>query len=72
MPSPVLKTDFDAKNAPQGIMGWSSYSLWVSGTKVPQVKHNLRQEKLYSIFTLHSDQPTHGIASECGIHLPGI
>ena len=46
--------------------------LQISGTKVPQMKHNLRQEKLYSTVTLYSDQPTHGIAPECGIHLPGI
>ena len=72
MPSPVLKTDFGAKNAPQGLMGWSSYSPWTSGKKVPQVKHNLRQENPHSTFTLHTDQPTHVISSECGIHLPGI
>ena len=30
-----------------------------------QMKHNLRQEKLYSTVTLHSDQQTHGIAPEC-------
>ena len=46
--------------------------LQISGTKVPQMKHNLRKEKLYSTVTLYSDQPTHGIAPECGIHLPGI
>ena len=46
--------------------------LQISGTKVPQIKHNLRQEKLYSTVTLYSDQPTHGIAPECGIHLPGV
>ena len=40
--------------------------------KEPQMKHNLRKEKLYSTATLYSDQPTHGIAPECGIHLPGI
>ena len=44
----------------------------ILGTKVPQMKHNLRQEKLYSTVTLHSDQPTRGIALECGIHLLGI
>ena len=32
---------------------------------------SLCQEKLYSTVTLYSDQPTHGIAPECGIHLPG-
>ena len=46
--------------------------LQISGTKVPQIKHNLHQEKLYSTVTLYSDQPTHGIAPECGIHLPGV
>ena len=46
--------------------------LQISGTKVPQMKHNPCQEKLYSTVTLHSDQPTHGIAPECQIHLPGI
>ena len=46
--------------------------LQISGTKVPQMKHNLRQEKLYSTVTFYSDQPTHGIAPECGIHLLGI
>ena len=46
--------------------------LQILGTKVPQIKHNLHQEKLYSTVTLHSDQPTHGIAPECGIHLPGV
>ena len=46
--------------------------LQISGTKVPQMKHNLRQEKLYSTVTFYSDQPTYGIAPECGIHLPGI
>ena len=43
-----------------------------SGTKVPQMKHNLCQGTLNSTVTLYSDQPTHGIAPECGIHLPGI
>ena len=46
--------------------------LQVSGTKVPQMKHNLCQENLYSTVTLHSDQPTHGIAPECGIHFSGV
>ena len=46
--------------------------LQISGTKVPQMKHNLRQEKLYGTVTFYSDQPTHGIAPECGIHLPSI
>ena len=46
--------------------------LKISGTKVPQMKHNLRQEKLYGTVTLHSDQPTHGIAPEWGIHLPDV
>ena len=46
--------------------------LKISGTKVPKMKHNLRQEKLYSTVTLYSDQPTHKIAPECGIHLLGI
>ena len=46
--------------------------LQISGTKVPQMKHNLCQEKLYSTVTLYSVQPTHGIAPECGIHLPGV
>ena len=46
--------------------------LQISGTKVPQMKHDLCQEKLYSTVTLHSDQPTHGIASEYRIHLPGV
>ena len=46
--------------------------LQISGTKVPQMKHNLRQEKLNSTVTFYSDQPAHGIAPECGIHLPGI
>ena len=50
---------------------WNA-ELQISGTKVPQMKHNLRQEKLYSTVTLYSDQPTHGIAPECGIHLPGV
>ena len=36
------------------------------------MNHNLRQEKLNSTVTLYSGQPTHGIAPECGIHLPGI
>ena len=36
------------------------------------MKHNLRQEKLNSTVTLYSGQPTHGIAPECGIHLPGV
>ena len=45
--------------------------LQISGTKVPQMKHNLRQEKLNSTVTFYSDQPTHGIAPECGIHSPG-
>ena len=36
----------------------------VSGTKVPQMKHNLLQEKFYSTVTLQSDQPTHKIALE--------
>ena len=40
--------------------------LQISGTKVPQMNHNLRQEKLNSTVTLYSDQPTHGIAPECG------
>ena len=44
----------------------------ISGTEVPQRKHNLRQEKLNSTVTLYSNQPTDGIAPECGIHLPGI
>ena len=35
--------------------------LQISGTKVPQMKHNLRQEKLYSTVTLYSNQPTHGL-----------
>ena len=35
-------------------------------------EHNLRQEKLYSTVAFYSDQPTHGIAPECGIHLPGV
>ena len=46
--------------------------LQISGTKVPQMKHNLHQEKFYSTVTFYSDQPTHGIAPECGIHLTGI
>ena len=46
--------------------------LQISCTKVPQMKHNLRQEKLNSTVTLYSDQPTHRIAPECGIHLPDI
>ena len=46
--------------------------LQISGTKVPQMKHNLCQEKLCSTVTFYSDQPTHGIAPECGIHLPGV
>ena len=46
--------------------------LQISGTKVPQMKHNLRQEKLYNTVTFYSDQPTHGIAPECEIHLPDI
>ena len=46
--------------------------LQISGTKVPQMKYNLRKEKLCSTVTLYSDQQTHGIAPECGIHLPGI
>ena len=46
--------------------------LQISGTKVPQMKHNLRQEKPNSTVTLYSDQPTHGIAPEWGIHLLGI
>ena len=45
--------------------------LQILGTKVPQMKHNLRQEKLNSTVTLCSDQPTHGMTPECGIHLPG-
>ena len=45
--------------------------LQISGTKVPQMKHNLHQEKLSSTVTLYSDHPTHGMAPECGIHLPG-
>ena len=27
---------------------------------------------LYSTVSLYSDQPTHGIAPECRIHLPGV
>ena len=46
--------------------------LQISGTKVPQMKHNLRQEKLNSTVTFYSDQPAHEIAPECRIHLPGI
>ena len=28
--------------------------------------------KFRSTVTLHSDQPTHGIAPECGVHNPGV
>ena len=35
--------------------------LQISGTKVPQMKHNLRQEKLYSTVTFYSDQPHMGL-----------
>ena len=49
---------------------WNA-ELQISGTKVPQMKHNLRQEKLNSTVTLYSDQPTHGMAPECEIHLLG-
>ena len=40
-------------------------------TQVPKTKHNLRQEKFHSTATFHSDQPTPGIATECGIQLLG-
>ena len=38
---------------------------------VPKTKHNLWQGKFHSTATFHSDQPTHGIATECGIQMPG-
>ena len=41
------------------------------GTKAPKMKHNLRQGKPHSTATIYIDQPTHGIAPECGIQLPG-
>ena len=42
------------------------------GTLVPKIKHNLWQGKFHSTATIHSDQPTHGIAPECEIQLPDV
>ena len=35
--------------------------LQISGIKVPQMKHNLRQEKLYGTVTFYSDQQHMGL-----------
>ena len=41
------------------------------GTRVPKIKHNLWKGKFHSTATFHSDQPTHSIATECAIQMPG-
>ena len=48
-----------------------SAKLYKPGTQVPKTKHNLWQGKFHSTATFPSDQPTHGIATECGIQMPG-
>ena len=52
---------------------WDCTGMWSFRYQVQSTpkKHNLRQEKLNSIVTLYSDQPTDGMAPEGGIHLPG-
>ena len=52
------------------VLQWSA-ELYKPGTQVPKTKHNLWQLKFRSTATFHSDQPTHGIATECGIQMPG-
>ena len=49
-----------------------SAELYKPGTQVPKTKHNLCQGKnTQHSSAFHSDQPTHGIARECEIQMPG-